>query len=335
MASHFFLDRAIPGKTLRVAAWYSSGFTLIELLVVTAIIAVLLGLLLPAVQKVREAASRVTCANNLKQLAVALHNYHNSFGRFPPGQYNSIGQDAPAPRYYYNRGCFLHKLLPYVEQEALYTQLDSWVNSQTGWYVICDNAPLSFRQAIIPSYYCPSDPISPKIHTVTSYSQQGFHVNYVGCAGSTVFNPVSDPNGHSLNGMFYPFSATRFTDVSDGTSNTLMLGEIIVVPDIDDPPQHDVRGRYHNTSQGNTLFSTLYPPNTPVGDRSPYCNSFPRAPCQELSRTNVVQSARSYHPGGVNFALADGSVRFLSDNVAATTYLAFGTRAGHELVGDY
>jgi prepilin-type N-terminal cleavage/methylation domain-containing protein/prepilin-type processing-associated H-X9-DG protein len=311
------------------------AFTLIELLVVIAIIAVLIGLLLPAVQKVREAANRMKCSNNLKQVMLALHNYHGSFGQFPPGQYNSIGQDAPAPRYYYNRGCFLHKLLPYVEQQALYTQLDSWVNSQTGIYYICDQAPISFRQAIIPTYYCPSDPISPKTQTVPSYSQQGFHVNYVGCAGSTFFNPVGDPNGKLLNGMLYPFSAIRFTDVTDGTSNTLMLGEIIVVPDKDPPQQHDLRGRYNNTWQGNILFSTLYPPNTPVGDRSNYCNSFPRAPCQELSATNVVQSARSYHPGGVNFALADGSVRFISDTVVATSYLALGTRAGNEVAGDY
>jgi prepilin-type N-terminal cleavage/methylation domain-containing protein/prepilin-type processing-associated H-X9-DG protein len=307
------------------------AFTLIELLVVIAIIAVLIGLLLPAVQKVREAANRMKCGNNLKQVALALHNYHGSFGQFPPGQYNSIGQDAPPPKYYYNRGCFLHKLLPYVEQQALYTQLDSWVNSQTGIYYICDQAPN--RKAIIPSYYCPSDPTSPKITTVLTYfSQQGFHVNYVGCAGSTFFNPAGDPNGKSLNGMFYPFSAIRFTDVSDGTSNTFLLGEIIVVPDTS---EHDLRGRYNNTWQGNILFSTLYPPNTPVGDRSNYCDSFPRAPCQELSATNVVQSARSYHPGGVNSAFADGSVRFISDNVAAATYLALGTRAGNEVAGDY
>src|SRR5262249_999190 len=147
------------------------------------------------------------------------------------------------------------------------------------------------------------------------------------CGGSNYFNPQGDPNGTALNGMFYPFSQTRITDVTDGRSNTLMVGEIIVVPDT---TVHDLRGRYYNTWQGNVLFSTMFPPNTTVGDRSNYCISTAMAPCQALTATNVVQSARSYHSGGANFALADGSVRFINNNVNVMNYQALGTRAGNE-----
>jgi prepilin-type processing-associated H-X9-DG protein len=121
--------------------------------------------------------------------------------------------------------------------------------------------------------------------------------------------------------------------VTDGTSNTLMGSEVLVVPDT---TQHDLRGRVYNTWQGNTLFSTLYPPNTPVGDVSSYCFNFPpSAPCQGLSTTNVVQSARSQHTGGVNTLLADGSVRFVSNTVALTTWQWLGTRAGGEELANY
>jgi prepilin-type processing-associated H-X9-DG protein len=96
-----------------------------------------------------------------------------------------------------------------------------------------------------------------------------------------------------------------------------------------------MRGRYHNCGRGCAIFSSLYPPNTPVGDRSRYCIAAPQAPCQGLSETHGVPSARSYHPGGANFVLADGSVRFITNTVNAAAYPSLGRRAGGEVVGNF
>jgi prepilin-type N-terminal cleavage/methylation domain-containing protein/prepilin-type processing-associated H-X9-DG protein len=309
------------------------GFTLIELLVVIAIIAILIGLLLPAVQKVREAAARMKCSNNLKQFGLALHGYHDAQGSFPPGQFNHIGRDSTV----WNRACWWHKLLPYIEQDNLYRVIDTYLSSRPpGTYIIFVNNGLQDtpsdpgRNTVVRLSNCPSDPTGVKDRTVAG-NEQGFHGNYVLCAGSTVFNAPGDPEGTNLKGLFYPFSSTHLTDVTDGTSNTLMGGEILVIPDTN---LHDLRGRYWNTWQGNVLFSTLYPPNTTVPDRSNYCIHTPRAPCT-LGGSDVVQSARSAHSGGANFLLADGSVRFNSNNVYLLTYQGLGPRAGTEVLGDY
>jgi prepilin-type processing-associated H-X9-DG protein/prepilin-type N-terminal cleavage/methylation domain-containing protein len=319
-----------------------TAFTLIELLVVIAIIAVLIGLLLPAIQKVREAANRTKCTSNLRQVALALHGYHDANQKFPPGQFNLLGTNASTTLSwaYFNRGCWWQKLLPYVEQQALYDAIEAyWPPSGPahGPYITfatngVSNPPTG-RDTIVPLFLCPSDPANPKIvtgGTSDPNNQQGFHGNYVLCGGSTFFGNTG--GGTDLNGLFYPLSKTRLAEVTDGTSNTLMAGEIIISRDT---TGHDLRGRYYNTWQGNVLFSTLYPPNTPVGDRSNYCIAIPKAPCQGLTASNVVQSARSYHPGGANFAFADGSTRFISDNVNVATYQALGTRAGGEAVSDY
>jgi len=189
---------------------------------------------------------------------------------------------------------------------------------------------------------CPSDPAGPKVVT-SGWSEspggepensQGFSGNYVCCAGSTIFNPTDDPDGKDLGGIFYAESHTRIADVLDGTTNTLLAGELIIVPDPVPSMWHiDHRGRYWNVHQGNTLFSTLYPPNTPVGDRSTWCiDTPPKAPCQSNGIDNVVQSLRSYHPGGVNAIMADGSVHFISDHVNLLMYQAMGTRAEGELI---
>jgi Protein of unknown function (DUF1559) len=182
-------------------------------------------------------------------------------------------------------------------------------------------------------FMCPSNPGNPKVMTAgatTAAASQGFHSNYVLCAGSTVFGNTG--GGTNLNGSFFVLSKTRMTDVIDGTSNTLFASEVILVPDT---TAHDLRGRVHNTWQGNVLFSTLNLPNTTVGDVSNYCvNTPPWAPCQALSATNVVQYARSYH-GGVHAAMGDGTVRFISNSVALPTWQALGTRQGNETLGEF
>jgi len=315
------------------------GFTLIELLVVIAIIAILIGLLLPAVQKVREAAARAQCQNNFKQFGLAMHNYHDANKRFPQGQHNYIATDLnPQTESSWNRACWWHDILPYIEQDNLYKLIHAYMNSTPKPPYITfavNNAGGARsepgRNSVVSVSTCPSDPNGPKNKTVGG-NEQGFHGNYVACGGSNFFNPAGDTLGANLNGMFYPQSQTKMTSVSDGTSNTLMIGEIIVSPDTG---AHDLRGRYYNSWQGNVLFSTLYPPNTTVGDRSSYCNNRLEAPCQGLSASNVIQSARSGHSGGVNVGMADGSVRFISNNVNLATYNALGTRALQEVLGDF
>jgi len=305
------------------------AFTLIELLVVIAIIGVLIGLLLPAVQKVREAAARLKCQNNLKQIGLALHDYYDANQKFPPGANNHFDADGEVDR----RSWALF-LLPFVEQEALYKSIEAFMAQGNPYPVYAPN-----NKTVIPVYMCPSDPTSPK--TITGGSsdptnQQGFHGNYVTCAGSEFFNPVrpsgSRSRGDDLNGMFYAYSHTKIDEVTDGTSNTLMTGEVILRPDV---TGHDVLGRYYNDAgQGTVCFSTYYPPNTQVPDRHQYCQSIPRSPCTATDTDKVV-SLRSFHSGGVNVGLADGSVRFISDDVNPNTYKGLGSRDGGEVLGDY
>jgi prepilin-type N-terminal cleavage/methylation domain-containing protein len=306
-----------------------SAFTLVELLVVVAIIGILVSLLLPAVQKVRVAANRIKCQNNLRQFGLGLHHYHNVYNRFPLGNSNLMGYDPGSEPD--RRNWAVTAVLPFVEQNAVHEGVESYLAHGAPYIVYC---PLN--QTVMPLFMCPADPANPKTITggAGSTNQQGFHGNYAACAGSTPFNSDSgEDGGDDLNGIFYAFSKTSISDITDGSSNTLLLSELIISADINN---HDVRGRLFNPAkQGGILFSTLYPPNTPVADRLQWCQSITEAPCISTWR-EINLSARSYHTGGVNAIFADGSGRFISNNIALTTWTALGTRRGGEPVGgDY
>jgi prepilin-type processing-associated H-X9-DG protein len=192
------------------------------------------------------------------------------------------------------------------------------------------------HEAIIPSLMCPSDPVNPKVltaGTATPAASQGFHGNYVLCGGSTYFTP-GGADGTNLDGIFHGKSQTRIADIADGTSSTLLASELILVKDTG---THDVRGRYYNAIHCGVMFSAIYPPNSTAGDNPQgYCVSAPHAPCSGGAGTaNCFSLARSHHPGGVNAAMADGSVRFLIDSINVDTYKALATRAGGEVLGDY
>lgn len=302
---------------------------------VIAIIAVLIGLLLPAVQKVREAAQRAQCQNNLKQVALAMHNYHASNLCFPQG-WQEVGVNGVT---YHDRECWFQEILSYLEQINLF----SLYSADTTEYVH-DITNTAITDTIVPSLVCPADPNAPGqaalnigTNPVTGPSSPAFQGNYiVNAAGITwtagVPSQITTGNTEvDTGGIFYLSSHTRITDIGDGTSNTLLISESVIRGINLNVNTWGEPGSYWGGARwGSFGFSTFEPPNTTVPDTIYNCRSttFPNAPCTSNSGNGILANyARSYHPGGVNAALADGSVRFFSNNIDATTWRLLGTRA--------
>jgi prepilin-type N-terminal cleavage/methylation domain-containing protein/prepilin-type processing-associated H-X9-DG protein len=281
----------------------ANGFTLVELLISIAIIAVLIGLLLPAVQRVRESASRIQCQNNLKQLGVALHNYHETYRRFPPA-YEADG-DNSGPGW----GTFL---LPYLEQEALARQVPKGPPFWGGWQAVSNES--MGGQTPLGVFRCPSD--EGPSHNA---DQGGFAVsNYRATCGTiTTFKFLPDSD---LGGVMYQNSRVRIADVTDGTSNTMMVGE----------------GKYglpRKVSTGNALSSGLW-----CGMSGGY--EVPRFGCYvwidnvmwptggdaSWARDYVDEAFNSNHTDLVHFLFADGSVRGLSGHIDPTLRAQLGVR---------
>ncbi len=300
----------------------SSGFTLIELLVVIAIIAILIALLLPAVQQAREAARRTQCKNNLKQIGLAMHNYHDVHNHFPVGNFGCCW------------GTWMLALFPYLEQDALYKSYDGnrmYVDSATR-YSGTVNRPVTGRN--IPAYKCPSD--SDQLYSV--YSKHNYLANY----GNTSYLQQATLNGQTFGGAPFVYNASatvaiakKFKDVTDGLSNTLLVAEGI--QGAPDAGSADLRGlTWYSTASAFTAHRT---PNTNLPDgMSEACRNLPERnqPCIAPTTANpAMLASRSRHTGGVQLTLSDGSSRFVSDNIDLATWRALSTTQGSEIAGEF
>jgi prepilin-type N-terminal cleavage/methylation domain-containing protein/prepilin-type processing-associated H-X9-DG protein len=345
--------------TWRFAVRCRGAFSLIELLVVIAIIAVLIALLLPAVQKVREAASRISCQNHLKQIGLALHNYESATGHLPP-----VFPATPQPPYigvvppYFYSWSVLAQLNPYLEQTAIYNQMDLTLPE----YVLPTltiSEPNQFAvQQVVQLFLCPSDRMTP---VSGGYGVALFGpTNYGACIGSGTTNgqaPYGSP--WEADGMFQAQMPTRLTDITDGLSNTaafsestLGVGPTMASGPIPGSPQKvyanvtppltpescaaahlwnvdQLRGYQWASGEIRCVsYNHYYTPNPPQYD----CVANLSSPGVQQFTAVGFKAARSNHPGGVNLLLADGSVRFVMDGISAATWTALATRAGGEVI---
>jgi prepilin-type N-terminal cleavage/methylation domain-containing protein/prepilin-type processing-associated H-X9-DG protein len=329
------------------------GFTLIELLVVIAIIAILIGLLLPAVQKIREAANRMKCSNNLKQMGLALHNYNDTYGTLPKG--NTAWYYAPNNDYYWlapyeGSWTWMAQIQPFIEGDNIYKQAKTFANSGgVNWYSWY-NPACPVKQKI---YTCPSDPRGGQAcpaavaglppgndQAITSYLGNAGTIGNDGTYGGTATTPGQ------YNGVLHYDSQNRITDITDGTSNTIMVGER--------PPSQDLNfgwwfaaygwdghgdgdcvmttadiqiAQYFNDTSHSYAPGSL-PCDAPPAQKYGFMPGNPNRYCDG-------SHFWSFHPGGAMFLFADGSTRFLPysiNNNAPNSVLAWlSTRAGGEV----
>ena len=295
------------------------GFTLIELLVVIAIIAVLVALLLPAVQQAREAARRSQCKNNLKQLGIALHNYHETAGTFPSGRSTETAS-------VYSGHTTEVMLLSYLDQGPLLNQL----NISLPFYVSPNfDCP---GLALIPTYLCPSNPVTEGVNWTggtnpcpgSDPNQDTARTHYEGIAdtGTGRYAPLSLAMDNG-NGAFYHNSRTRIADIVDGTSNTLLFCEIV-----SNGPRTYSCCSWIAYSDGIGTVNGINAPfrSTPGG--VPPLGA-------DMWGGNAFSGPASYHSGGAQFLLGDGSVRFISQNISQATLSALTTIYGGEALGNF
>jgi len=308
------------------------GFTLIELLVVIAIIAVLIALLLPAVQQAREAARRTSCRNHLKQLALSMHNYHDSHNTFPPGWVVRSPTAFTHPNHWCNLGDdnsgapWTVMILPMLDQTALYASLDMGAGFTTGSPVVPE--PNASKLISLSVYQCPTDPAS---------GLYPLNLNYLGIqGGGNQECNASSGTGTTTNrifsrkGILYAGSTVRFRDITDGTSNVFLIGESKYFP----PPSTGVRGwavspRMASSSQAYIAVVTRDQINSSPSSTSAFDGTWSGTTVGNGFNmiTSVSRMLGSHHTGGCHVVLCDGSVRFANENMDLQTYQTLGNRA--------
>ncbi|EMI55695.1 DUF1559 family PulG-like putative transporter [Rhodopirellula sallentina] len=326
------------------------AFTLVELLVVIAIIGVLVGLLLPAVQAAREAARRMQCSNNLKQIALACHNYQSTYGRFPPSALVNLDVTATG-----NNGSWgVHgRILPFLEQGNVFEKVDL----SLAW----DNQP-AIHELKLPVYACPSDPGAGEIRVFDDNRPSLYPTTYGFNFGRWfVFDPTTEQGG---DGMFYPNKMLDFRDCLDGSSHTLLAGEVKAWtpyqrnggPSTTDRPTTEVEaetivasgGQFKNTGHTewpdgrvhHTGFTVTLPPNSIVHytDSGREYEEMDYNSWQEGkdggagNPTYAMITSRSHHVGLVQVAKVDGSVTSITESIDLDTWHALGTRNGREVI---
>jgi prepilin-type N-terminal cleavage/methylation domain-containing protein/prepilin-type processing-associated H-X9-DG protein len=320
------------------------AFTLVELLVVVTIIGILIALLLPAVQAAREAARRLQCLNNLKQYGLALSNYHEVNGQFPPGNISGAGVGSlyAPPQWPY----FSLKLLPFFEQPAIYDALMKTPFLAGPWITDTANSwPTLIQNTSIAAFVCPSDGMGgrcgqagPLLGYATN-TPKLMKSNYLGLFSGLTFSDMlkelSSPNpGHQA--VFGINRGASIQQITDGTSNTMIVVEYLT------GTEQDLRGWLWTSQAGASMVFTELTPNSSAPDRlypnaewcSPMSN-LPEAnlPCAPAAGDNATVAARSRHPGGVGVLMCDGSVQFAGNSIDVGVWRSLATIRGGEVVG--
>jgi prepilin-type N-terminal cleavage/methylation domain-containing protein/prepilin-type processing-associated H-X9-DG protein len=300
-------EKSQPGK-----ADLRRGFTLIELLVVIAIIAILIGLLLPAVQKVREAAAAAKCKNNLKQIGIGLHNYHGAQNYLPPGDDTRTGYS------------FQVFILPYIEQDNLYAQMK--VPTATNYTV---GVPAAMTP--VSMYLCPSCLFLQSTYGAEIINGQANYVtHYLGVGGPKGTNPQTgtaytmltkysdgtavdnSQGGYAAQGVLGRDSRVKLTDITDGTSNTFMVGEL----------SSNTANSYRSYIRGHCCSNDSQSKNV--------INAIGSTPYNGSNNYNDISFNSNHTGGGAHFLMADGSVRFLTPSLPMNVYLSAASRDGGE-----